>query len=58
MSHGTHECRHTFITLCARYGMNEHIRKKIIGHYDKDMTERIYTHRDIDEMREEIIKIK
>lgn len=56
--HSPHECRHTFITLGKRYGMNDNIIKLIVGHSINDLTERVYTHRTMDQLQEEILKIK
>lgn len=58
MNHKPHECRHTFITLAKKHNVNEYILKKIVGHTIKDITEGIYTHRDIAEYKREIEKIK
>jgi len=52
-----HCCRVTFITLAKVYGMNEHILKLIVGHEDKDITERVYTRRAISSLKDEMNKI-
>lgn len=56
--HTPHDTRHTFITRGKEAGMNEHILKLIVGHTISDITEKIYTHRKIAELQEEIEKIK
>lgn len=38
--------------------MNEYILKLIVGHAIEDTTEKVYTHRTIEQLREEIEKIK
>lgn len=55
--HTPHDTRRTFATLAAEAGMNEHVRKLIMGHKNPDLTERVYTQRGIDELRREIAKI-
>ena len=58
MNHRPHECRHTFITKAKRDGVDEYILKLIVGHAIKDITERVYTHREIEQLKAEIEKIK
>ena len=36
---------------------NEYILKMIVGHKTADITERVYTHRTLDQLQEEILKI-
>ena len=38
--------------------MNEFILKIIVGHKITDLTENVYTHRDINELKKEMLKIK
>lgn len=52
-----HECRHTFVSLGTKYGMSQPILKKITGHSTTDVTEAVYTHVDLDTLRDEIRKI-
>ncbi len=56
-NHTPYDCRHTFITKMKKAGANEYILKLIVGHKIKDITEGTYTHRDIQELYEEIKKI-
>lgn len=57
--HTPHDCRHTFSMLCERYGVNENDRKRMLGHsFGNDITNRIYGHRTLDDLREELEKIK
>lgn len=57
MDHNPHETRHTFITQAKHCNVNEYILKKIIGHEISDITESVYTHRNIETYKEEIAKI-
>lgn len=53
-----HCTRHTFITKAKQAGMNEFILKRIVGHKITDLTENVYTHRDLEEFKNEMLKIK
>ena len=55
--HTPHDCRHTFATLLNNAGANPVAVKKLMGHSSNDLTERIYTHKDIEDLRKEIEKI-
>ncbi|MBD5089250.1 MAG: site-specific integrase [Clostridiales bacterium] len=55
--HTPHDCRHTFATLLNNANANPVAVKRLLGHSTNDITERIYTHKDIDELRTEIEKI-
>ena len=54
IKHTPYDCRHTFATLCSRYHLDEHIIKLIMGHHISDLTKRVYTHKLIEELIEEI----
>lgn len=57
--HTPHGCRHTFSMLCEKYGVNENDRKRLLGHsFGADITNAVYGHRNIEELRAEIEKIK
>lgn len=57
--HTPHDCRHTFSALCERYGVRENDRKRMLGHsFGGDVTNAVYGHRTLDELRTEIDKIK
>ena len=58
MKHKPHDTRHTFSTLAKKAKMNEYIQKRIMGHKISDVTEAIYTHWSIEDLRNEIMKIK
>lgn len=55
-----HYTRHTFITKAKsrNVGMNENILKLIVGHEIGDLTEHVYTHRELKDLKEEIELIK
>lgn len=57
MERNPHETRHTFITQAKYCNVNDYVLKKIIGHEVSDVTDSIYTHRSIDNLKNEIIKI-
>lgn len=45
-----HDTRHTFATICNNLDINRTSVKKILGHSSQDITERVYTHKNIDEL--------
>lgn len=57
MSHKPHDTRHTFISAAKSANMNEYILKLIVGHEILDVTEKVYTHRSMQELADEIEKI-
>lgn len=57
MTHRPHETRHTFITKAKAVEMDEYILKLIVGHNIADITEKVYTHRTIEQLKTEINKI-
>lgn len=56
--HTPHDCRHTFSALCEKYKVEERDRKRMLGHKMGDITNDTYGHRTLEELREEIEKIK
>lgn len=56
--HRPHDTRHTFITKAKDSGVDEYILKLLVGHAIKDVTEKVYTHRTIQQLADEIEKIK
>ena len=57
MKHRPHETRHTFITKAKACHVDEHILKLIVGHTERDITEKVYTHRTMEQLQDEIKKI-
>ena len=54
-----HSCRHTFSRLCESYGVREADQKRMLGHsFGSDITNGVYGHRTVEELRAEIEKIK
>ena len=55
-----HCTRHTFIKKAKsrQVNMNEYILKLIVGHRITDITEQVYTHRQLEDLTEEMLKIK
>ena len=56
--HTPHDCRHTFNTMCDRYGVEERDKKLMLGHAFQDVTNKVYLHRNIEDLREQIEKIQ
>ena len=57
--HTPHDCRHTFSMLCEKYKVSENDRKRMIGHsFSGDITNAVYGHRTLEDLREEIEKIE
>lgn len=56
--HTPHDARHTFSMLCEKYRVNENDRKRMLGHAFSDITNKVYGHRTVEELKEEIEKIK
>ena len=57
--HTPHDCRHTFSALCEKYNVRENDRKRMLGHsFGGDVTNAVYGHRTLEELREEIEKIQ
>lgn len=57
MDHTPHHTRHTFSALCEKYEVKENDRKRLLGHAFQDVTNSVYGHRDLEELRKEIEKI-
>lgn len=56
--HTPHDCRHTFNAMCDRYGVEERDKKLMLGHAFQDVTNKVYLHRSIEDLRSQIEKIK
>ena len=58
VSHTPHDTKHTFSRLCEKYGVREVDRKRLMGHaLNGDITNQIYGHRSINELKMELEKI-
>ena len=57
MKHTPHETRHTFISNAKKYNVDEYCIKLMVGHAIEDVTEKVYTHRELKQLHEEINKI-
>lgn len=49
--HTTHDCRHTVATLLDNADANENAKRRILGHVGGDVTERVYTHKGLRQLR-------
>ena len=55
--HHAHDTRHTFATKMRECGCDPLILQKILGHTPQTITERVYTHLTLEEMRQNIEKL-
>ncbi len=55
--HRPHDPRKTFITMAKKAQVDEYVIKRLIGHRITDITENIYTERDIEWLRTELEKM-
>ena len=53
-----HDTRHTFSTRMDRTNANKLCIKRILGHASKDITDKVYTHKDIDDLLEAVNMLK
>lgn len=56
-THLPHDTRHAFVTQAKQFGVNDFCLKLIVGHEINDITEKVYTHREPEELLREINKI-
>lgn len=56
--HRPHDGRKHFVSMAKKYGVDEYAIKYMVGHKISDITEKVYTAREFDWLREEIEKIK
>lgn len=54
MSHTPHETRHTFITVLDDAGANKTAIQRLVGHASRDVTSKVYTHKDIEQLRKAV----
>lgn len=52
--HVLHDGQHTFSTMAKESGMDDYARKKFMWHDISDLTDRVYTHLDLEWFRTEI----
>ncbi|WP_211492651.1 MULTISPECIES: tyrosine-type recombinase/integrase, partial [unclassified Fusobacterium] len=52
--HTIHDTRHTFASLLNNVNANRTSITKLIGHTDFNITENVYTHKDLEELRKAI----
>ncbi|MCM1579380.1 MAG: site-specific integrase, partial [Ruminococcus sp.] len=55
--HTIHDTRHTFATRADNFGMNKVCIQRLMGHASKDVTEKVYTHKDLEQLRKAIEKL-
>lgn len=58
INHRPHDTRSTFVTAAKSAKVDEYAIKRMVGHAINDITEKVYTHRDIEWLRDEIEKIQ
>lgn len=56
--HRPHDGRMHFITMAKKWSVDEYAIKYIVGHSIADLTERVYTKREIDWLKQEMEKIE
>ncbi len=54
IKHMPHECRHTFATLLDNAGTNRKVKKLLLGHSSTDVTEKVYIHKTIEQLKEAV----
>ena len=57
-NHRLHDCRKQFVTMAKQYNVDEYAIKYMVGHTIADITEKVYTQRELSWLRDEIEKIK
>ena len=55
--HTTHDCRHTCATLLDNAEANENAKRRILGHATGNVTDTVYTHKNLKQLRKAINKI-
>ncbi|WP_443258016.1 tyrosine-type recombinase/integrase [Virgibacillus sp. L01] len=54
LNHKPHDSRHTFATLMDNAGANKISIQKIMGHASQGITDKVYTHKNIEELKKAI----
>lgn len=57
INHRPHDPRKQFVTMCKRVNMDEYAIKRLAGHTIRDVTEKIYTDRDLEWLMKESFKL-
>lgn len=57
INHPIHDTRHTFISLADEAELNPISLKRIVGHASTSITERVYTHKSIESLKDAIHKL-
>lgn len=57
-AHRPHDGRKQFVTMAKKYGVDDYAIKYIVGHKISDITERVYTQREFEWLKQEMEKIK
>lgn len=57
-SHLPHDTRHTFISRLQSAGADKVCIERLVGHASKGVTDKVYTHKDIDELRRTVELLK
>lgn len=55
--HTMHDTRHTCVSLLANAEVDKRVIQAIVGHRGKDVTDKVYTHIDMETMREALNRI-
>jgi len=55
LDHKPHDCRYTFATLMDNADANKVSIKRIMGYASKDITDKVYTYKDITELKKPLI---
>ena len=58
IDHTTHDCRHTFRSKLDSAGANKVSIDLLMGHKSKDVGERVYTHKTIEELKAAILLLR
>lgn len=56
--HRPHDGRKHFVTMAKKYGVDEYAIKYMVGHKISDITEKVYTQREFEWLKQEIEKIR
>ena len=56
--HTTHDCRHTFATRLDNAGANYNAKRLLLGHSSSNVTDGVYTHKSLGQLRKAIRLLK